>query len=700
VLNKISVLMVLSLILGLMIPLIVFGEEVPDGQLEQAIVSVKQKLDIEDVYDKFNARVNSLEDSTEYYLSWSDSKEKLPLIEVATDANGEIISYNLYLNETEKPDSRLPKYSREEVDKLAREFIKKVRQNAFGQIRLQDEGYTNIQNDYYNLEYIRIVDGIEFKDNSININISKFNSSISSYYSNWDEELVFPDKTNILTLEEAEQAFKEKIGLDILYKSPRRYLRPIDTGDNKDKYYLVYTIQGQIHSIDAKTGEPFQNGYNEIYGMGANEATKESSDSAEITPQEREEIDKFKNLISLEMADQKSRELLSLEKDVKLKSNRLNESWKNPEGYIYSLYYEYNMGKDKTEYIEVQIDAITKELLGFYRSYPIDYTKSPKLSREQALNKANAYLKKVDNDKVDFIELRDENIIDDNTETFYFQFDRKIGDIYIEGDAIVVVIDAINDRIMSYNSEWYRGEFSSSEGLISIDKAYEILFNNIGYSLEYKKETIYEAGMLVDEKIRLVYEINQDKPSIIDAKTGEIIDYSGEPYIKKAEINYTDIYDSYAKDQISLLAENGIGFSGEMFRPKIKIIQEDYLYLLWKANNSYRTENENNMDIIYEELIASGVLDKEEESRKSIVTKEAAAKYAIRSIGYREVAEIENIYKDVFLDSKEIATENKGYVNIAYGLKILLGNYTNNINPKYELNREDAATIIYNIIFK
>ncbi|WP_399326722.1 S-layer homology domain-containing protein [Tissierella sp.] len=41
----------------------------------------------------------------------------------------------------------------------------------------------------------------------------------------------------------------------------------------------------------------------------------------------------------------------------------------------------------------------------------------------------------------------------------------------------------------------------------------------------------------------------------------------------------------------------------------------------------------------------------------------------------------------------------KGYINIAYGLKIITGDGKGNINPKYELNREDTANMIYNYIF-
>ena len=70
-------------------------------------------------------------------------------------------------------------------------------------------------------------------------------------------------------------------------------------------------------------------------------------------------------------------------------------------------------------------------------------------------------------------------------------------------------------------------------------------------------------------------------------------------------------------------------------------------------------------------------------------------------MGYDKVANIENIYKDVFKDTNEISKELKGYVTLAYALGIIQGDgkLPATINPKNELKREDAANIIYNYVF-
>lgn len=61
----------------------------------------------------------------------------------------------------------------------------------------------------------------------------------------------------------------------------------------------------------------------------------------------------------------------------------------------------------------------------------------------------------------------------------------------------------------------------------------------------------------------------------------------GEPYKMPKAVSYKDIDNSYAKDKINVLAQYGIALPGEEFKPKEKIKQADFLYLLAKANSPY-----------------------------------------------------------------------------------------------------------------
>ena len=54
--------------------------------------------------------------------------------------------------------------------------------------------------------------------------------------------------------------------------------------------------------------------------------------------------------------------------------------------------------------------------------------------------------------------------------------------------------------------------------------------------------------------------------------------------------------------------------------------------------------------------------------------------------------------KYIFKDTGDISPGLKGYISIAYGLKIVEGS-NGYLNPKQELNREDGANLIYNYLF-
>ena len=58
-----------------------------------------------------------------------------------------------------------------------------------------------------------------------------------------------------------------------------------------------------------------------------------------------------------------------------------------------------------------------------------------------------------------------------------------------------------------------------------IDKAYDILFDNIGIELKYANPNRYEGMIKNGKEAILVYGLKTDKPSIIDANNGTILNY-------------------------------------------------------------------------------------------------------------------------------------------------------------------------------
>lgn len=696
--KKVSLILAFMIIALNVIPSVTYGEKNYDEKLKEVVLKAKELFEISSEYDEFNSNVNSYDGNTKFYLNWSDTKGKLNNVNISMDIDGNVISYNSYSNEYENQDQKLPNYTQEQAKGLAMDFIEKVSPDIKS-IKISEENQIdNLYNQNYNFNYIRYVNGIEYKQNRVNIEINKYTGEIRSYYVEWERNIEFPSSDKIIKENGAKEIFKNKIGLKPVYKIKTNHYREINKGEPQTKYYLAYTLLESNKGIDALTGDKININY---YSPYYNESEADGAIKENITPEEQESIDELKNILSDKQAEGKARKILNIEDSYELQNQNLYKNYKNKNDYIWNMYFA---KKDKKFNVSIAIDAKTGELLNFHKSLEQDPDDKSTIDEKAALEMARKYLKKQNLDKIDEVELIEneyKNYQNEEPKNYYFRFIRKTDGIYVEDDSIYIGVDAVNEEINSYSIDWYKGEFPSSEKMISVDEAYDILWEEIGLNLMYIKLFGNDdlEKLEKDMKVKLVYTLNQEKPSIIDGSTGEILDYSGEPYVEIKPITYSDIEKSYAKEKINILANYGIGFKDEEFKPNKEIKQSEYIYLLWKSRNQYRTDDTSQEDI-YKDFIRAGYIEEAEKSPDSIITKGEAVKYIIRMMNLREVAEINGIYKDIFADEENIKEELKGYINIAYGLDIIKGNGTGNINPDYKLKREDAASMIYNYIFR
>jgi uncharacterized FlaG/YvyC family protein len=676
----------------------VFATASFDKELEATILKTKELFDIKDTYDTFDSRVNSNGNKVHFYLNWSDSRNELDSISITTDSKGNIISYNKYGTEYKEPESKLPNYTRNEALKFAKEFIGKIDKEIYNGIELiESNNQLNSYDVEYNFTFDRVVNGIPYRDNTVSINVNKFTGEINNFYTNWDRDIIFPSANDIITLEDGRKAFIDKIGLDLMYKNS---YKPIRKGslNNGNKYYLVYSLLKDNKVIDALTGEAIDIGnYGQIY------AEEKAVDSAAangggITPEEREEIDKLSGIIGIEEIEKKAINILGLDKSYTLQNRNLHSSYKNPGEYQWDLYFSKKVENGNGSSANISLNAKTSELLSYYKYIDFDSNAKANITKAEAMEIAKAFVKKQQPTKIEQLELITENLKEGQL-SYSFRFIRKADDIYVESDSISVTVNAVNKDISSYNLDWYKGELPPKGQVIDLDKAYDILFNDIGYELRYANIYDYEKSEDENKKVKLVYGINSQKQVDIDAHTGDLLDYSGELYKDKKVPSYKDIDDSYAKDMINSLAEYGVGFNTDEFKPKNKIKQKDFMYLLFKSMNSWRDISEEDIDKVYDEFLKSKVIKAEEKNPEKIVTKEEAVKYIVRAMNFGKIADLPGIFDDIFKDSEDISPGLKGYVNIAYGLGIISGDGTEFINPKVELTREDAANIIYKYMF-
>lgn len=694
----ISIILSIIITIGLLGSNFAYAENSYEKRLEQAIIKAKENFNISNEYDVFDSRIDSIGKEANFYMNWSDSKGKLGYINVNTDSYGNIIGFNKYPSNPEESRSSQPNITREEGLQKSLEFISKIDGDLSKEIKvIEKNNPMDTKDREYHYGFARYVNDILFPENSVRISIDKYSEEITDYYSDWDRKLSFPLSDKAITLKEAKETYKNSIGLKPMYK----FANQIHRGSNdksKDSYYIAYSTLQSGKAIDAITGRPVDINSYRIYNRTADMETIEKSMGGGLSPEEQVSVDKLVGILEVSTIEKKAKEILKIDEGYKMKNSYLNSDYKNPGDYTWSLYFVKNIDKNKECNIEISLDAKTGELIRFYKYKSYDESAKAKINKSEALNIAKAYLKEINPDKESQLDyLPNEYSIDKNP-TYNFQFVRKVDGIYVDGDMIGIGVDGISGEINSYNLNWYKGDFPSNDNIISIDKAYEVLWSEIDYELMYVNYFDHGNSEEENKTIKLVYSIKPGKPVIISGTTGEVLDYSGEPYSERKIANYKDIEKSYAKDKIRVLAEYGVSFTTDEFKPKEKIKQKDFLYLLWKSINPYRTENISG-DNIYDEFMKIGYMTEKEKNPDKVTTKEEATKFIIKAMKLDKIAEIDGIYKDIFKDEKDISKDLKGYINIGYGLKIISGDGSGNIKPRQELKREDAANMIYNYLF-
>ncbi len=696
--RSISLFITLLMLLTFVLP--VSALEGYDKELESAIKKAKTLFNITNDFDKFEYHINGNSSTIEYYLRWYDSTEKSGGLEVTIDSDGMVKSYYKYNYNIERDNNALPKINKEDGLEIANNFLKKVNPELLDKVKyIENSEPLNVYARVYYYNYYRLENDVPFYQNNIYVNVDNTTGEVQSYDCYWDKNLKFDDKDVIIGIEDAKKAYADKIGLKLVYK--------LEYGNREYTPYIVYTSLNNDKAIDAKTGETISFHYYLRYGYDrevANEMAKgKADDSISLSPEELEAVSKAKDIISKEEAEKTARQILQIGSEYKLNSINLYTEWYNKNDFVWNMHF----GNKEDSSISISIDAKNKELKNFYKYIPYSEKEAVKYDREQLQNKAEEFIKKVQGDKFNSIELMeiDEPIFrplsEEKPRQHYFSFIRKVGNAYFQGNGFNLNIDAVTGEITSYDYNWYKGQLPSADKVIKLDEAYDILYNRIGMELQYMKdENVPYDEQEKEQNAKLVYVIKKDKPLNIDAFTGELLYGFNRPYKENTVSQYSDIEDSYAKLQIETLAKYGISLPGDKFNPKENIKQKDFLYLMLKANNYYYDISDKDKDFVeklYKYLINEKIVKENEKSPEATVTREEATKFIVRVLGYEKVADINDIYKLSFKDSDKITSELKGYVAITTGLGIIEGE-NNSFNPKANMTREQAAVVIYNLL--
>lgn len=714
--SRIALFLLIAVLLAFALPIQSISANM-DSELENAIKIAKTKFTIPEDY-KFSSSIGMNGTKKIYYLNWrSPDTTDATYINASVDENGMILNYNKYTPYDYKQAKKLPKLSRQEAKAKADVYIARIAPGLLKELQYEESYQRSILDYSYYLNYHRVVNGAPFYNDSVYISINRDTGELQDYSRSWTDGLDFPSAANPISLKEAEAAYTKDLGLRLIYK--------FSENDGVLRAYPVYVpiYDNNNYGIDAFTGEQRRLSNNYYYGregdVGFNTMKQEAASAAggiQLSPEELKAVQEAAKLISQDEAERITRaaKFLSITDGYKLQDYYLGPNWPDKNEYAWSL--QFNKPADENtlydEYIHVTINAKSSVITGFYKGVPFTAGAKPKNDMVKAKAEADAFLSQYYPqfyNQLEYDSLASESNYNGRVpyQNYSFTYARLVNGVPFPDNGVNINYDNMTGTISSFNLNWYNITFPPVEKVIGVEAASANIFKDVGLELEYKFAYQEDVNNVNDmnrqsAKVLLVYCLKPNKPLILDANTGALLNYDGTEYKQAVKVNYTDIKGNIAEKQITVLTENGIYLEGREFKPGIPITQLDFMTLLSQTLNYYgpiitAKSPDKDIDDLYAYLRREGIVKDGEKAPGNTVTREEAVKYLVRALKYDKVADLKDIFIIGFKDKASIAPDLAGYIAIASGLGIIDGGNAA-FRPKDKTTRGETAIMIFNYL--
>lgn len=569
----ISVILVLCI---LAVP--VYGNE--NYTKEGLVEKVKEICNISD-YEKFEiGSSKNRNNSTDYYMSWSD-KEK-GHIEVNVDSNGLIYYYNSYNDEKY---TRNKIYSDTEAKAIAEEFLKKSLGEKYSDLKYNYCDYN--QEDSYEFKYDIYYNNIQTSEIST-ISVNKYTNKIQYFY--YPESITLAKYYSFegtKTLEDAKNKINEGIKLG--------YTTKYDYNSKKTSIQLLYRFDD--YSLRAKDLMPQNdNSYLLKESSSQNIASAGAADDSGLTAVELEKIENLKNIITIDEALTIIKNTL----DIGLSKDNITTEYSkeyNSDKYSISIY---NDGKENPFFVRIDSKG---RIVTYYKDYI--YDNSTNKSDEELLKKAEEIINKVNTDGYELTSVKpyydyyyydyDYGYNSENDKSFtcnlkrngYISFDESINiqlDTY--GNLRSIKANYQNDDIFTVNLPVN----------INYDEAINIAYNNIEFKPYYLIQTMFNGN---NNEYSAIPVYSFEKVFTIDPENGHILTIDGEKFSKITGLKeYTDIKNQWYAETVRNMSYMGYGYDSTEFMGDKPLTVGAFKELNYRTYLPYTNYNEYSDDKI------------------------------------------------------------------------------------------------------
>ena len=694
------------LILMMLIPGQLWAES-NDKETAGLISIIKKKISVPKELKEFRYDMRNEDKQNIYVFTWSDKEYKVGEVQVTSEADGNIINYSKNMYGTKY--SILAKVSYEEGLKAAKNFLTKIKAPYINELKLkEEEGRT--QGNQFVYAFDQYVNGIKVQGSRVLLFVDKQSGEVTNFQGLKTYKGAYKDSQPKLSLEQAKETYLNKIGITLAYNI--RY----DYEKRTISSFPLYVINnGEGKAIDAKTGEiivPIRKEF-VFYGKGempqADTTGAKNAADGGLTPEEQKVVEEIKGLLTKEQAKAAAEKYFERIKGAAITNAYLTKSeFENK--YIWTLSMQKTDVSNNTvlaneqtktmaaageslilpphpvQDINVSIDAKTGEVLSYYY-YSGASEKETKVSDQDVKQKVEAFLKKVAKDKFAMTKYSEEDGIMRPmplTETSSYKnyyYIRLVKGIPVNGNGLRVTYDSVNNEVISYTQTWNEVAFKDVKRVVDKEK----IADQIGLELMYVNK---------DEGNRVAAYTHEERHMTFDPFMGiKVNSYDGKPIVSSEQGLYDDIKGHAKETVIKKLYDSGIFLPGQSFKPDSQINQLDFLRFVLRITDQNITEEE-----IYKMAVNNGILEEREKSKNKLVSKQQGVAYLINNTPYKDIAKLTEIYKYPFKDENKADKDLRGYITLAYGLKLIEADKNNAFNPKDKLTRAEAAQMIYNML--
>lgn len=627
-------------------------------QTEKILSAVKARIGSTEEYDKFNSQTYDDGGHTQYNFEWT-SEDSDKRLYVSCNELGVITNYSSYDgSDTYENKTAFPKVSKEDVQKASEDFLSKINPDIKDQLIVDVDENNAVRGSYY-ISIEREIDGFKVYGDSGSIRMKNDSTEVRNYNLNY-QYVQAPDKSAVISEEKAHEAFKEKLGMELVYE--------YDVDENgKTVYSPVYRLKDDQKMINALTGEaalPYEQKIfrNELGGSGASKNFDTAEDVA-FSQAELNELENIKGLISKQDAEKSVRSNKYFDignlKMVRCSLYKVDEE-KNE--YIYSM--EFTSEND-SDFRSITLSANTGEVIHFSRDRePLFVNGSMKKDLKPDTAFIQTAAKALAGDKLDKFKYDDDGT--------YHRYENGIK-VFSQYITVSAYDGVLYSYFINYDKD---SEFKSADGAMSAEAAADKLFGAMPY------EVYCYAGE--NNKTDYFYSFANNYECIVDPFSGEV--GYGDTYV--SEYNYDDLDNHWAKDIIETLAKYSIGLEGKQFKPDAKITVGEYEELLNEVF-SYRVYATDAGTY----LKAKNVKISDDFDENSTLTRESAAVLMVKAMGADEYADY-----DIYITPFGDVTEHKGYIALLSAMGVVSGDDYGSFNPNNELTRAEAAAMIYNYL--